>query len=378
MRRIVLSVVVCLVALVSARPAAAIDPTQTSITCDDTGGHTARLYRTLLGRQPDLGGLGYWVEQQWAGLDLAGAAYWMSRSPEFAARYGHLDDAGFVDALYRNVLGRAADPAGLAYWTAQIPEFGRHRIAVWMTVSAELGARRPLANSAMCGKALLYGLDEVRPGIAVGQRGSTVTVVADRQLVDFKAVDVSPTSAGWIAESTGADVVVNANWFTPAGPEGPVVVDGFRSGSADVVERGQLVSYQPGCDGRPNDGWTVELEHVWMGDLAEPGPCVQSAVSGISLIHQGRRADGFPGISFAGYTHANRSHSFIGFNDAELIVIATEEMTTSQLADYALALGVTEGVMLDGGGSTQIETPTARLTSARTVPTFAMLQARAG
>ena len=66
MRRIIFTVLACFVALhsVSASPAGAIDPTRTSVTCDGVGGHTARLYRTLLGRPADLTGLGYWIDQQ--------------------------------------------------------------------------------------------------------------------------------------------------------------------------------------------------------------------------------------------------------------------------------------------------------------------------
>ena len=115
-----------------------------------------------------------------------------------------------------------------------------------------------------------------------------------------------------------------------------------------------------------------------MGELVEPGPCVQTAVSGVSLVHKGVRADEYPGIVFGGYTHTSRAHSFIGFNDAELIVISTRQMNSSQLADYAIELGVVEGVLLDGGGSTQIDTPTARLGSSRAVPTFAVLDSIAG
>lgn len=376
MRRIILGLVVCFVALHStATPAGALDPAQTSITCDDVGGHTARLYRTLLGRPADLDGLGYWVHQQWDGLDLTDAAYWMSQGVEFRLRYGWMDDPTYIDALYQNVLGRPADPEGKAYWLEQLPFHGRHRLAVWFTISQEMGNRQPLANSPMCGKAELFGLNEVRPGLAVGQRGSTVTVVADRDLVTYGAVDGRRTYASRI----DADVAVNANWFTAAGPQGPVVVDGFRSGSADIIERGQIVSYRPGCDGRPSSGTArTELGHVWMGEVVEPGPCVQTAVSGVSLVHKGVRADEYPGIVFGGYTNTSRSHSFIGFNEAEIIVISTREMNASRLADYAIELGVVEGVMLDGGGSTQIATPTARLGSSRAVPTFAVLDSITG
>ncbi|MEL6985426.1 MAG: DUF4214 domain-containing protein, partial [Actinomycetota bacterium] len=163
----------CFVALQSTATAAgALNPAERSITCDDIGGHTARLYQTLLGRPADLDGLGYWVHQQWDGLDLTDAAYWMSQGVEFRLRYGWMDDPTYIDALYQNVLGRPADPEGKAYWLEQLPFHGRHRLAVWFTISQEMGNRQPLANSPICGSAALFGLTEVRPGLAGGQRSS--------------------------------------------------------------------------------------------------------------------------------------------------------------------------------------------------------------
>jgi hypothetical protein len=48
-------------------------------------------------------------------------------SPEFYARSGG-DDRSFVAALYRDLLGRAADPAGLEYWVSELR--GRSREAL--------------------------------------------------------------------------------------------------------------------------------------------------------------------------------------------------------------------------------------------------------
>jgi hypothetical protein len=367
-RRTVFFLVACLVALVWARPAMAIDPARTSITCDHMGVDTARLYRTMLGRPGDPAGLGYWVARQRDGLPLTGVAYWMSHSPEFRSRYAHLDDRAFVNALYQNVLGRPADPAGAAYWLSKLPTEGRHGVATWMTLSPELGSRRPIGFSAICDDVWSRGLIEVQPGLAVARWGSTVIVMADRSMVDYGAVDGTRTYASRIP----GDVVVNANWFTDRGTQAPLVADGVWSGGPDLIERGQIVAYRPGC----GDHGVGELKHVWMGHLYQPGPCVQTAVSGVSLVHHGVRADRYPGIEFTGYTATSTSHSFIGFNDRELIVVATREMTASKLADFTIALGATEGVMLDGGGSTQIVAPTASLTSSRRVPSFAVLDAR--
>ena len=56
------------------------------------------------------------------------------RSPEFQARYGSLDNADFVDLLYRNVLDREADATGLANWTARL-DAGMSRADVVMGFS---------------------------------------------------------------------------------------------------------------------------------------------------------------------------------------------------------------------------------------------------
>ncbi|GEO39915.1 hypothetical protein SAE02_40630 [Skermanella aerolata] len=86
----------------------------------DTGHAAAqifRLYGATLDRAPDAGGLKSWVTVlESASLTLRQAADGFTGSPEFQGRYGHLDDAGFVDLLYWNVLDRASDPAGLDNW----------------------------------------------------------------------------------------------------------------------------------------------------------------------------------------------------------------------------------------------------------------------
>ena len=116
------------------------------------------------------------------------------------------------------------------------------------------------------------------------------------------------------------------------------------------------------------------LERLDLGEIYRPGPCVLTAVSGISLVHKGVRADAYPGIDLTyGYTNTSRSHSFIGYNESEIIIISSTSMNASTLADYAISLGAIEGVMLDGGGSTQIKTPTAQIWASRRVPTFAVL-----
>lgn len=80
------------------------------------GGTAYALYKALLGRAPDTASQGYWAEtaQSASAHDLAGG---LLGSAEAQARLGGLDDAGFVSALYGNLLGRATDAGGLSYWT---------------------------------------------------------------------------------------------------------------------------------------------------------------------------------------------------------------------------------------------------------------------
>ena len=240
-------------------------------------------------------------------------------------------------------------------------------VASWLSQFNEFVLARPSREAPMCTTVRRLGLDEIRPGLAIGRDGDTVTVVADRRAVTFRAVDGPPRHASAVP----GEVVVNANWFTTAGAQGPAVTDGRLSGSTDTTERGQILARRPGCGA---SGGATELQHLWMGEIYRHDPCVIAAVSGISLVHKGVRADAYPGFDITtGYTNTSRSHSFVGFNDSEIVVIATGDMTASELADYAISLGLTEGVMLDGGGSTQIDTPTETRPSGRAVPTFAVL-----
>jgi hypothetical protein len=86
-----------------------------------------RLYRAYFQRDPDDGGLTYWVALRRQGRTLAAVANEFARSAEFTARYGALDAAGFVNLVYGNVLGRDPDPGGAAYWVSLLGIGGRDR-----------------------------------------------------------------------------------------------------------------------------------------------------------------------------------------------------------------------------------------------------------
>jgi hypothetical protein len=78
----------------------------------------ARLFWAELGRAPDSAGLTFWTSQLSNGsATLVQEADSLANSSEFTTRFPNLDNAGFVNQLYQNVLGRAPDAAGSATWT---------------------------------------------------------------------------------------------------------------------------------------------------------------------------------------------------------------------------------------------------------------------
>lgn len=99
----------------------------------------ARLYDTALGRLPDAAGLAYWtpaIEQGRATLRALADVF--VSSTEFLARYGALDNAGFVAAVYGNTLHRTPDAAGAAFWTAGLARgAARADVVIGFSESAE-------------------------------------------------------------------------------------------------------------------------------------------------------------------------------------------------------------------------------------------------
>ena len=75
-----------------------------------------RLYRTYFLRNPDHLGLDHWIHRRQAGIRLGDISNQFATSPEFAIRYGTLDDGEFIDLVYQNVMDREPDANGKAYW----------------------------------------------------------------------------------------------------------------------------------------------------------------------------------------------------------------------------------------------------------------------
>lgn len=94
-------------------------------------------YQQFLGRSPDATGLAYWTTRMQQGLTDEQLQAGFIASPEFYLHAGNSDRA-WVDALYQDLLGRAADPSGLSHWLGQLAAgASRASIALGFAASTE-------------------------------------------------------------------------------------------------------------------------------------------------------------------------------------------------------------------------------------------------
>jgi hypothetical protein len=107
------------------------DDSAVAFDIDGTAGRAYRLYQAAFDRAPDLGGLGYQMHDLDTWLTLEQVAFNFIASPEFQSKYGNVDDTGFITLLYRNVLHREPDPGGLEY---HLGEFAQHQTRADMLI----------------------------------------------------------------------------------------------------------------------------------------------------------------------------------------------------------------------------------------------------
>lgn len=142
---IVVAAVVVMAALASALaapPASAMAPR-----FDVTGrqGSVFRLYRAYFLRNPDISGFAYWLGRSASGRSLYSISSDFAASSEFKGRYGPLDNEGFIDLVYRNVLNRHRDDSGFRFWVNRL-DSGYSRGATMVSFSDSLEFRAKTAT----------------------------------------------------------------------------------------------------------------------------------------------------------------------------------------------------------------------------------------
>jgi len=85
-------------------------------------GSVYMIYKAAFNRAPDASGMGYWLAQKDGGSDMVtNIAQGFVNSAEFIAKYGaNPSNSSYVNNLYKNVLGRAGEAGGVTYWTGEM------------------------------------------------------------------------------------------------------------------------------------------------------------------------------------------------------------------------------------------------------------------
>ncbi|MDZ7678632.1 MAG: DUF4214 domain-containing protein [Acidimicrobiales bacterium] len=94
----------------------AVASSTTPVSYSVASAQVRRLYLAFFEREPETGGHTYWTDRVSAGFALGGIADRFVDSSEFNNTYGHLDNRGFIDLVYRNVMDRSPDAGGYQYW----------------------------------------------------------------------------------------------------------------------------------------------------------------------------------------------------------------------------------------------------------------------
>ncbi len=124
----------------------------------ETAASVARLYDTTFARLPDASGLQYWLKSIAAGTDtISTVAAHFVVSPEFVAKYGTLDNMGFVKALYTNTLHRPGDGTGVAYWVNSLAQ-GATRANIVLNFSESLEHQTNTAENVISNNPANYGV----------------------------------------------------------------------------------------------------------------------------------------------------------------------------------------------------------------------------
>jgi hypothetical protein len=93
-------------------------------------------YLKFLGRAADASGLAYWTSQMQSGLTDEELQAAFIVSPEYYAHNGGTEK-GWVDGIYKDLLGRPVDPNGEGFWVQLASALGQYGVAWSLATSRE-------------------------------------------------------------------------------------------------------------------------------------------------------------------------------------------------------------------------------------------------
>jgi hypothetical protein len=113
--------------------------TMVALDIDGSAGEVYRLYRAAFDREPDKGGLSYWIKALDTGnYSLTQISQMFLADKEAQALYStDPSDASFVTKLYAHVLHRPAEGAGFDFWVNGLKSASRAEVLAFFSESPE-------------------------------------------------------------------------------------------------------------------------------------------------------------------------------------------------------------------------------------------------
>ena len=126
---------------------------------DGNAGKAYRVYKAAFARDPmqgDTGGLGYWIDAIDNGMDMVEVGARFIDSTEFKGLYGtNPQDEEFITSVYRNVLGREPDAGGLEWWLNEMTTNPEKTYAKVLADFAE-SAENVTGTAQLVGQGIVY------------------------------------------------------------------------------------------------------------------------------------------------------------------------------------------------------------------------------
>ncbi len=239
-----------------------------------------RLYEAYFLRAPDQAGWSYWVATYGSkpdtNLDVVSDSFALSK--EFQLRYGTLSDADFVTLVYRNVLGRAPDAGGLTHWVNSLGAgYPRGSVMVAFSESEEY-VTRTATSTPLAGYLMWYDRDfRYGCGLSIPNGAQSVAVPPDipTPYADIFVLNSGTTSAQinlklrFTVGGVPVDVVPGepdllpagqylyaSNLELPAGLQQIILTEAQTTATAPDVLWAVVFYDHPHAEGRP--GWVVD------------------------------------------------------------------------------------------------------------------------
>ncbi len=194
------------------------------------------LYQKFLRRAADATGLAGWTSFLNGGGTFQQLEAFILGSEEYFTRFGMSTNTGFVTQLYHDLLGRAPDPGGLAAWTNAIANFTNNN-SNNEDNNLDFGARGDVAflilssQEARMDQVESYYQQFLGRMADPGGLASWVGLLQNGKTNEFVVAGIVGSEEYCIRATAGLGSPVNPNFFTPAnlatGAPGAPVPAGF-------------------------------------------------------------------------------------------------------------------------------------------------------